>query len=138
MLGYAKPKIVELSSQRCVVKIPLRWRTKNHLRSMYFGALCIGAEISVGLLAMEHIQKQSHKIDLIFKDFHADFLKKGDRDVTFVCDSGEELKNLIDQSSQSSQRLETSISGYAYTNQSDEPVMKYSLTISVKNRSISC
>ncbi len=35
LLFFVKPSVVELSDKRVVVRIPLRRRTRNHLRSMY-------------------------------------------------------------------------------------------------------
>ena len=51
------------------IKIPLKRRTKNHLYSMYFGALSVGADITGGFLAMMCIQKTNKRVALIFKDF---------------------------------------------------------------------
>ena len=36
MLFYTSPSVIELTEERCVIKIPLKRRTKNHLHSMYF------------------------------------------------------------------------------------------------------
>ena len=44
MIFYAAPRIIQLDEDGCAVKIPLGFRTKNHLGSMYFGALCVGAD----------------------------------------------------------------------------------------------
>jgi len=44
LIGYVNPKLIKLTDKSMVVKIPLRRKTKNHLGSMYFGALGIGAD----------------------------------------------------------------------------------------------
>ena len=46
--------------------MPLRRRTKNHLGSMYFGVLAVGADITGGFLAMEPIQESGRNITLNF------------------------------------------------------------------------
>ena len=76
LLWFCRPKIITLSSNLVEIKIPLRRRTKNHLNSMYFGALSVGADITGGFLAMMCIQKSKRNVALIFKDFKAIFRKK--------------------------------------------------------------
>jgi hypothetical protein len=51
LLFYVSPKIIEISPDSCIIKIKLRRRTKNHLNSMYFGAMAVGADVAVGLHA---------------------------------------------------------------------------------------
>ncbi|MEZ4704150.1 MAG: DUF4442 domain-containing protein [Bdellovibrionota bacterium] len=135
MLGFAKPKIHVLDESKCILKIPLSRRTKNHLGSMYFGALCMGAEMSAGILAIKLIRSQNQKIDMVFKDIQANFVKRADGDTYFVCECGDQIRQMIDQARHSSDRVEQSISGFAYVHNMNEPVMEYRLTISVKNRS---
>ena len=50
--------MVELSDDKCVVKVPLKRRSRNHLRSMYFGALAAGADCAGGLIAMRLIETE--------------------------------------------------------------------------------
>jgi len=50
LLYFTKPSVLEVNERRCEVRIPLNWRTRNHLQSMYFGALCIGADVAGGLI----------------------------------------------------------------------------------------
>ena len=54
---------------KVIVKIPFRRKVKNHVNSMYFGALAVGADLSGAYLAFHHIKKTDRKIKLIFKDF---------------------------------------------------------------------
>jgi hypothetical protein len=49
LIGYTSPKLISIDSQSVQVKIKLRRRTKNHLSSMYFGALAVGADIAGGI-----------------------------------------------------------------------------------------
>src|SRR5437868_3259942 len=76
LLLFVAPSVVALEDSRCEVKIPLGWRTKNHLGGMYFGVLAAGADLAGGIIAWHVIEKTDPSIKLIFKDFHADFLKR--------------------------------------------------------------
>ena len=64
LLWYCRPKIVSLNSDYIEIKIPLRRRTKNHLNSMYFGALSVGADITGGFFAMMCIQQSKRPLPL--------------------------------------------------------------------------
>ena len=74
LIGYVRPRLLQVDDKRMVVKIPLRRRTKNHLGSMYFGALSIGADLAGAFQAFYIADKRNSKISLAFKDFQANFI----------------------------------------------------------------
>ena len=39
LIAWVRPKVVSLTEDSCEIRLPLSRRTRNHLRSMYFGAL---------------------------------------------------------------------------------------------------
>lgn len=127
-------KILKLTDEACEIKIPLMHWTRNHIRSMYFGALAVGADCAGGLMAMQPIKKSGRKVVLVFKDFHADFLKRAESDVHFSCTDGLKLKKLVDEAIKTKQRVETPFTVIATTPKKtgDEPVAKFKLTISLK------
>lgn len=136
LLAFVTPKIIEVTETRSVAKIRLDLRTRNHLGVMYFGALAMGAELSVALSAIVAIQDSGKKIDFIFKDFKADFLKRADSHVHFICEDAAAIRQMIGDAAASSDRISRTFNGYAIVpSQSNEPVMTYSLTLSVKQRS---
>lgn len=137
LLGFVSPRIIELSKNKSVVRIRLGRRTQNHLKVMYFGALAMGAELSIALKAIEAIQQSKKKIDFIFQDFSAEFLKRADGHVHFVCEQVPEIGKLIADACNNPERKSQTFEGYAFVpKRSLEPVMKYKLTLSVKNRSL--
>ena len=97
LLLFVNPRITKLTQEEVEVKIPLNWRTKNHLKSMYFGSLAIGVDTAGGLLATRFIQESKKKVHLSFKDFQANFLKRAQSDAYFVNTQGKEIKNLVDE-----------------------------------------
>jgi len=102
---------------------------------MYLGALSIGADIASGYFAFHYLEKHKKKISLIFKDFHADFYKRSMGDVVFTCDMGTEIKELIDNSLTSSDRLNLPVTVTAKVPSiSNEEVAKFILTLSVKTK----
>lgn len=136
LLFYVGVSVAEISPERMVVRIPLRRRTRNHLGSMYFGALCIGADCAPGAFAMYLIRQQPEHISMVFKDFQAEFLKRAEGDVHFICDQGKEIAELVAQAAASDQRVERQVEVIATVpTLSDEPVARFKLTLSLKKRS---
>jgi hypothetical protein len=122
-------------SKKCVIKIPLGYRTKNHLGSMYFGSLAVGAELSVAAAAVLAINESKQKIDFVFKDFQMKFGKRADGDVHFICNEVEQVTAMIEQSKSTDERIERKFKGFAIVpSKSQEPVAEYELTLSVRNR----
>lgn len=135
LLFYVGVSVTEVSPERMVVRIPLRRRTRNHLGSMYFGALCIGADVAPGAYAMYLIRQRPVPISMVFKDFQAEFLKRAEGDVDFICDQGREIAELVAQAAASDERVERQVEVIATVpSLSDEPVARFKLTLSLKKR----
>ena len=135
MIWYCRPTVIEQSEKLLSVKIPLKYKTKNHLSSMYFGVLAVGADVTGGFLAMIPIMKSKRKIALVFKDFHADFLRRPEEDVIFKCYDGLEVKALVEKCIESGERenYTLTIEAYELTNQI-EVVARFKLTLSIKDK----
>lgn len=135
MLLYVGASVAEVAPDHVVVRIPLRRRTRNHLGSMYFGALCVGADCAAGVLAMQLIRRQPERISMVFKDFHAEFLKRAEGDVHFCCRQGKEIAELVAEAATSEERVEKQIEVIATVpSLGDEPVARFRLTLSLKRR----
>lgn len=136
LLWWVRPSLLQISEKRTVFKIPLSRRTQNHLGVMYFGALAMGAEAAVAIKAIRAIQKCGQKVDFIFKDFHADFHKRAEGDVHFVCDQGLEVEALVQQCLKSKQRETASFESYALvpSKSASEKVATFKISLSVKPR----
>lgn len=135
LLAFCTPQVKELTADRARVRIRLDYRTKNHVGVMYFGALAMGAELSIALQAIDSIQQSGQKIEFIFKDFSCEFLKRADHHVDFVCGDVAAIRDLIERSSSSPERLEGTYRGFAMVEGAEDPIMTYKLTLSVRNRS---
>ena len=136
LIWVASPTIVEVSDRRCVVRIPLSWRTKNHLGSMYFGALCIGADVAGGLIAFHLMQQQKVRLSFVFKDVKASFLKRPEADVMFTCEDGEAIQETVRRAIESGERQESTVRVVATCPKKlgDEPVATFELTLSLKKK----
>lgn len=136
-LWLASPSIVELSERRCVVRIPLNWRTRRRdIRAMYLGTLCMGADIASGLMPFLIVQKQSASVSIIFKAMNASFLKRAEGDVLFTCEDGDLVSDLVRRTLASGEREEARLRVTATVPDKlgDEPVAAFEMTLSMKKR----
>ena len=131
LLFYVSPKIIEISPDSCIIKIKLRRRTKNHLNSMYFGAMAVGADVAVGLHAFYLSELKKAKISLAFKSFNAEFLKRAESDVNFICEEGNKIIKMIEESKIEGKRVNKMIDVQAI-NSSNEMVAKFTMELSLK------
>jgi acyl-coenzyme A thioesterase PaaI-like protein len=130
LLFICSPKILRLDNKVCEVLIPFRKIVKNHLGSVYFGALSIGADTCVGMLAYDKIQKSEKDISLVFKDFKANFIKRAEGDTHFICEAGDLIQQLIDEVLQTGLRAHRTIPAQAFVR--GELVAEFELTLSLK------
>ncbi|MFA6235696.1 MAG: PaaI family thioesterase [Bacteriovorax sp.] len=136
LIFFVGPTVIRLDDEQCIVMIPLTRRTKNHLKSMYFGVLATGADLAGGLAAMKEISDSKKKIDLSFKDFHAEFLKRAEGDVHFTCTQIPEIKKFVAEVISSGERMNFPVEIEASVPQiGPELVAKFTLTLSLKLRS---
>ena len=134
LMFFCRPKVLKLSDESVTIKIPFNRKTKNHLGSMYFGAMSIGADLAGGYLVMHHMAKMKLKVSIIFKDFHADFLKRAEGDVHFVCNDGKKIKDLILEATSKNKRVnqKLNITAFVPSKFPEEPVARFILTLSIK------
>jgi hypothetical protein len=134
LIGYLKPKLIQLDDKYIVAKLPLRRRSKNHLNSMYFGALAVGADLAGGMHSFYHASQAKVDVFVVFKSFQAQFLKRPESDVYFVCDMGDEVKAMIEESQKSGQRINKPIKIKAFVNYPDNPeqVADFILELSIQ------
>lgn len=136
LISFVQPSIIELNETRCEIVIPLTWRTRNHLRSMYFGVLCIGADVAGGLIAFHLMETRKIRLSFVFKDVRAEFLKRAEGPVQFTCEDGEAIQQLVSRADASGVREEASVAVIARVPSisGDEPVARFAMTLSVKKR----
>ena len=137
LLWFIAPKVVEIDENRCVIRIPLNWRTRRHdIHAMYLGVLCMGADVAAGLIAFDLVRKQKAKVSFIFKDIRGEFLKRAEGDVHFTNEDGPVIQNLLRRTLETGEREEATVHVTATVPKKlgNEPVAKFELTLSLKKR----
>jgi acyl-coenzyme A thioesterase PaaI-like protein len=135
LLYFARPKVIRMTDDECVISLPFSRMNKNHLGSLYFGAFCMGADAAGGLIAMRALQKvKKGKVSLIFKDFQAKFLKRAEGETYFTCKDGAAIHEAVKKTSESSERVDLPVHVTATVPKKfgDEPVAEFILTLSLK------
>lgn len=134
MIFYVGPVVEALDDSHSVVRIPLNWRTKNHLGSMYFGALSVGADCSAGLLGMHHIRQIAPGMSLQFKSFKAEFLRRPEDDVSFICHDGRTIAAAVRDAAATGQRVNCPMTIEAWLKGGSDPVARFELLMSLKQK----
>ncbi len=136
MISFVRPSVVALTDERCEIRIPLDRRTRNHLGSMYFGALCTGADAAAALIGLRASQAAGGRIAVIFKDVTGEFLKRAEADVHFSCEQGREIGELLSRALTSGERenMPVHVAATVPSRFGAEPVARFTLTLSVKRR----
>lgn len=134
LIGYLNPRLIRISDEDIVIQLKLNRRSKNHLDSMYFGALAVGADLAGGLHGFYHAWRARVKISLAFKSFEAHFLRRPESNVYFVCKMGKVVEGMIVESKQSGKRINKPLEVIAYTHYpiNPEEVAKFNLELSLK------
>lgn len=133
LLLYCLPRVQTLTEHQCVVEIPLTWRTRNHYKSMYFGALAVGADCAAGLMAMHHIDAEAVPVQLLFKDLQAKFLRRPEGDVHFITRDGLAIKALVAEAVRTGERVNGNVRVEAVVpSRSSDAVALFDLTLSLK------
>lgn len=131
MIGFVRPKLISIDDQKVQVRIRLRRGTRNHLKSMYFGALAVGADIAAGIHVFYFAQQTGLKVSFAFKAMNAEFLKRAESNVVFTCEEGVLIKEMLESSKQLGERLNQKVTVIA-KDENNEVVATFEMTVSVK------
>lgn len=95
MVSYVSPKIIEIAEKRCVLKVPLKRRTRNIAGSMFLGALTTGADVAAGIPIVLEMSRIKKKISYAVKTLQCSFLKAAKSDVYFYVENADQIRNFV-------------------------------------------
>lgn len=131
MIHFVRPRLVQVNADELTIKIPFRRRTKNHLNSMYFGALAIGADLAAGYHVYCLAEQKEISISLAFKSTQAQFLKRPESDVYFHSNSGAEISEHIQRALDTNERINFHVNVRA-KNTIEEEVALFDMEVSIR------
>jgi len=135
-LLFLGARVLELGEEGCAVEIPFRWRTRNHVGSMYIGVLCAGADLASGLNALRAIRSGHPRVVPIFKDLRADFLKRADGDVVFRSRDGRRVTEAVVRADETGERVTLPVEVVATVPRkyAGEPVARFTMGLSLRRK----
>lgn len=101
---------------------------------MFFGALASGADLTGGFHAFE--QGPSKQVGVLYRDVRIEFLRRIDEDIVMVCEDGLKVTDAIEKAAAATDErfnIPVSVSGYCYTFSRTDPVLRASMTLSLKS-----
>lgn len=131
-IGFVRPSIAELSNSKIDIRIPLRRRTRNHVGSMYLGVMTVGADLASGFLAYYIAKSKRIKVAPVFKSMHAEYFKRAEADVHFVCSQGQEIEEMLQEMQDTKERVNRPIVVEAHCNK--ELVAQFTMELSMKSK----
>ena len=136
LINYCCPQIVDVSEKGVTLLIPLNRRTRNHVKSMYIGVMTVGVDLVTGFTAMLKIRESKRNVILIFKDMKANFLKRAEGDVHYICNEGKKIAQAVDETLKTGERVNLLVPVTATVPEKfgDEPVAEFSITLSLKEK----
>lgn len=131
MMHFVRPQLLEIDEEKVKLKIRLRRRTKNHLNSMYFAALAVGADVTGGIQVFYFAEKHGKKVSFAFKGMNAQFLKRAETDTIFESNQGHVVAAAVKKSMETGERINDTIDVIA-KNTNGEIVATFEMGISLK------
>ena len=136
LIHYCRPKIHDITEDGVTLFMPLDRRTRNHVKSMYIGAMVVGVDMVAGFTAMLKIRKSKRNVILIFKDLNAEFFKRAEGDVHYICKEGKAIEAAVEETLRTGERVNLPVPVIATVPDKfgDEPVANFSITLSMKEK----
>jgi len=88
------------------------------------------------LPAMLKIRESKRNVILIFKDLEANFLKRAESEVHYICNESQSIAAAVEETIKTGERVNIAVPVVAIAPESfgDEPVAKFSITLSLKEK----
>lgn len=106
-------RVVCSDEREAVVALPYGWRSQNPFRSIYFAAQCAAAELSTGLLGLAALQGRP-PVSMLVLGIEAEFLKKADQTLRFVCSEGEKARAAVEKTLENGQPQQLRMESVGY------------------------
>jgi len=136
MLVWVGPRVLQNDRQAVRILIPLGARTRNHLGSLYIGALVCGADLAGGIAALRICRERGVVLSFVFKDLEAKFLRRADGDVVFECRDVEAIESAVGRAVDTGERVNLPVRVYATVPRRSPTahVATFVLTLSMKHQ----
>ena len=84
-----------INGSKCEVKVRFKWINQNPYKSMFWAVQGMAAELTTGMLLTNSIKDSNANISMLLVSNKSSFHKKAVGRLTFICEEGENAKELI-------------------------------------------
>ena len=98
-------RVKQLTNELAITTVKFKWLTQNPFKSMYFASQAMAAEMSTGLLVMNHTYQAKPSVSMLITSNTAVYMKKAVGKITFICDDGDKVAESINKSKQSGEGM---------------------------------
>ena len=105
LLLFVGPRVLELDDEGAAVGVPLGWRTRNHVGSMYVGVMAAAADLASGMNAFSLIRSRYRRVVPVFKFANMEFLKRADGYTVFRTREGRRIAEAMEETVRTGQRV---------------------------------
>jgi hypothetical protein len=137
MMRYVRPKLIEYTTERVVVRIDVSRRSKNGFNSLFLGAFAAGGDCVAGAFPMKFMYDTGHRTIPLVKSASSEYYKRVSTYALFTCTQGKELYEVCNEVVASGERRDITVHVIvtAPAEFGDEPVARISQLMSIKNLS---
>ncbi len=126
-------RIKTLTRERCEVTVRYKWLNKNPFRSTFWAVLGMAAEMSSGALLTMFTHGQRPSIATLVVHQEGRFMKKAVGTITFVCESGADIKAAIEETAATGEPV-TVVCPMSGFDEAGDVVAEFAFTWSFKAR----
>jgi acyl-coenzyme A thioesterase PaaI-like protein len=136
LLLFIGPRVLELDDEGAAVGVPLGWRTRNHVGSMYVGVMAAAADLASGMNAFSLIRSRYRQVVPVFKYANMEFLKRADGDTVFRTREGRRIAEAMAETERTGERVTLPVQVVATVPEKygDEIVARFTMGLSLKKR----
>ena len=136
VLLFIGPRVLELDDEGAAVGVPLGWRTRNHVGSMYVGVMAAAADLASGMNAFSLIRSRYRQVVPVFKYASMEFLKRADGDTVFRTQDGRRIAEAMAETERTGERVTLPVQVVATVPEKygDEVVARFTMGLSLKKR----
>ena len=88
-------KLQSYNEERTEISVSLSRWSQNPFRSMFWAVQGMAAEFSTGIMCMEKVRKSGKRISMLVLEQNGKFTKKAVGKITFICDQGQMIDEVI-------------------------------------------
>jgi acyl-coenzyme A thioesterase PaaI-like protein len=130
---WAGVRLVSVTENQAVAKVPYKRMSQNPFGSTYFACLSMAAELSTGILSLAAIQGANPSISMLVSKVNSEYLKKATEDTFFYCEDGQKVFESVEKARTTGEAVEIMLKSVG-KNAKGVEIARFEITWSFKAR----